>query len=326
MRRWIIVLVVLLSGCFITFAVLYMVYVHPWLAMPSGDLEQIERRWSDVQVWARQTEACAGSSDLLVAAVRSLEAVDPDVVDAMVDGEPRMEDESDGELPAELDQALSYLLQWHAEGSGVDPVALEEQAGLLKTYELGRAAMAAAPLVDDARLDEAVLRLGWVYRECGQMIHGAVGLEFATLAAEYSERQGQAPTQAYRDYRPRPEQVFGLAAREAVLTHELCATELSRALQGTPAQDGVPEFLPALVDPERELVMLRQFWGDRLHAASVDTSDNALLVEQFDVDDPSDLPPSLLVRVIGQGTGGLLERLVDQVEEYNAFLARAGGA
>ena len=158
------------------------------------------------------------------------------------------------------------------------------------------------------------------------MIHGAVGFELASLAAEHIEESGRAPTQAYRDYRPRPEQVFGIAAREAVFTHELCSTELSRALQGPPALDGVPGFLPPLIDPERELIMLRQFWGDRLHAASADTSDNALLVEQFAFDDPRDLPHSLLVRIIGQGTEHLLQRLADQVEEYDAFLARAGGA
>jgi len=325
MRRWLAILAALLFVIVLTLAVLYMVFVHPWLAMPR-DLEQIEIRWSAVEQWARQTEACEGSTDLLVAAVRSMEAVDPDVVDAMVDGEPWSEGDDRGELPAELEQALSYLMQWHAEGGGVDPEALEEQAGLLQTYELGRAAMAAAPHVEDARVDEAVLRFGWIYRECGMMIHGAVGFELARLAVEYTEDRGAAPTQAYRDYRPRPEQVFGIAAREAVFTHELCSTELSKALQGTPALEGVPGFLPPLVDPERELVMLRQFWGDRMHAASADPSDNALLVEQFHYDDPGELPTSLLVRIIGQGTEHLLQRLAEQVEEYDAFLARAGGA
>ena len=155
------------------------------------------------------------------------------------------------------------------------------------------------------------------------MIHGAVGFELASLAAEYTDRQGWAPTQAYRDFRPRPEQVFGIAAREAVFTHELCSTELTRALHGTPALDGVPGFLPSLVDPERELIMLRQFWGDRLHAASADRSDNALLVEQFALEDPGDLPHSLLVRLIGQGTEHMLLRLAEQVEEYDAFLTGA---
>ncbi len=323
MRRWLIGLGVVLAGVVVALAAVYYVVLHPWLAMPGGDPAELEDQWRAVEAWARPADACYGSADLLIMAARSMEAVDADVHDALTgaDGWPPQVAHTD--LPPEFDHALMSLLQWHLDGGGVDPVELDEAVGALAVFELGKAAVASAGSVDPALVEEAVLRLGWTYRECGQMIHGAVGFELAELVAENAQQRGTSPTEVHRTYRPTQEQVFGIAAREAVFTHELASSELKRSLNSHNL-NGAPGIVPGLVDPDRELAMLRQFWGSRLAAASVDPTDGDLLVRQFEAEQ-DDLPHSLVVRIIGLGTDHMLSNLVDGVAEYDAFLKGAGG-
>lgn len=325
MRRWLIALAVILAAAVTAVAAVYYVTIHPWLAAPDGDSAELEQQWRDVEDWARPANACYGSADLLIVAARSMAAVDGDVHDAVTgaDGWPPQVDHTD--LPPEFDHALMSLLQWHLDGGGVDPAELDEAVGALAVFELGKAAVSSAGSVDPALVEEAVLRLGWTYRECGQMIHGAIGFQLAELVAENAQQRGTPPTQAHHTYRPTQEQIFGIAAREAVFTHELASTEMKRSL-GAHNLNGAPGIVPGLVDPDRELAMLRQFWGSRLCAASADRSDGALLVRQFEAEEAEDLPRSLVVRIIGLGTDHMIQNLVDGVREYDAFLKDTGGA
>ncbi len=319
MRRWLIALTAMLALGVIVGAVLYLVFVHPWLARPEADAPDIERRWQTVEQLAAPGEACYGDPDRIVAATRTMELVDQDLRDELARAKEWPPEIDHEELPPEFDQALMYLLQWHLEGGGLDVVELEQQVSLLDTFEMGKAALSSAASVERELVDEAVLHLAWTYRECGQMVHGMVGMTLAELAAEHAQRRGDPPTEAHRRYRPRPEELLGITAREAVFTHELSREGLN--LSSPHTRNGAPGIVPALVDPQRELMMLKQFWGDRLEAPAADPANTDLLVASFEADDADDLPHSLLVRVIGLGIGHMVEQLAMAGEEYEAFLA-----
>jgi hypothetical protein len=321
MRRWLIALATVLALGVTALAILYLFYLHPWLSSPDAHAPEIEQRWQTVEQLAEPGEVCFGDPVRIVAATRAMEMVDQDLRDAMARAEAWPPEVDHEELPPEFDQALMHLLQWHLEGGGLDVGELEQQVSLLDTFELGKAALASSASIERDLVDEAVLHLAWTYRECGQLVQGTVGTTLAEMAVEHAQRRGDPPTAAHRRYRPTPEQLLGIAAREALFTHELSRTGL--ALSGRQAPGSAPRIVPALVDPERELVMLRQYWGDRLSNAATDPSDTDLLVDQFASDDPDALPHSLLVRVIAPGSGQMFGQLAMATEEYEAFLGSA---
>ncbi len=308
-------LLVLLVG---TLGVLYLVFVHPWVASPDASPEEIAGRWAQVEAWADPGQDCDQGGAVLRLATRSADRGWWEV-ETRFEGEgievPRLER---GELSFELRSAVDGLVGWHRSGEGIGLGTCEPDDDLVAGLNLVRLALATA---EDAGSPElaAVLALGQAYRGCGPLIRSMMGFTIASDAVDWARSRGVPPGELFERYRPTADEVFGGLAREAVCSHRMAeqAFEPAALDQGSL---GAPSLAAPLVGVDRELGMLQLFYADHLEVADAAGRDPRAMVEIYAWDDLDDLPPSLLVRLTSL-SGGVVERLVEHLEEYDAFLA-----
>ncbi len=290
MRRFLIAVAVLAVVLTIAVAAWWWIRVHPWRVMPD-DVERIDERWEAIEAWAETDGQCRGDASLLIEAIEAQE---------------------------EPERALDLLLQWDALGQGLDPHDLPDLDHAFDPVAFARAAVRSPERRDEAY--DAVLRWSWYERECGEILHYMLGMSFAGFAAEETQRRAEPPTEAFRQYRPTGDQLFGALAREAAMAPEWTEGMLAQARRSPVIMTDVPMYIRKLTPLEREQALVRQYLGERVHAAAADPSSLDHVVASFAYD-PDQLPTSLYTEMWLGLLYGRAQEAADEIRAYDEFLA-----
>ncbi len=301
----------------------YFVLIHPWLAYPDEPVETIDARWAQVEQWAQPPGGGGSAGSQLMAALDALEPaagwldghLQPDGRDRL----PRLTEE---EIPEAARRALSLLRRWWEAGGGLPAGELADRPLCpnwdrpLVVLNLGRLALATAP--DDAGGPQVVAALGLAHElwTRGLLIQMAVGMALAKEAVAWLHQRGLAPGEAFTELLPEASGVLPGLARDAVCGYWRMAQHLTTG--GEPPETG-PFF-----SLERELVWLRKFQADQLHAAQAVRADLTAMAARLAPPPEEERPKSHLVRLAATtAMPQVVDRMGRDLAEIHAGLAKA---
>lgn len=320
MKRWMWIAFGLLLAAL---AAGYFAVIHPWLADPDESVEAIDARWAQVEQWAQPPGGGGSAGRHLMAALDALEPADGWLSDhVQPDGQDRLPRLAENEIPEPGRRALSLLQRWWAAGGGLPAGGLADRPYCpnwdrpLVVLNLGRLALATAP--DDADGPQVAATLGLAHElwTRGLLIQMAVGMALAKEAVTWLDQRGLAPGEAFAKLRPRAEAVFSGLARDMVCGYWRMALHLTSG--GEPPETG-PFF-----SLERELLWLRKFQADRVHAIEPVRGDLTVMAERLRPPPREEMPKSHLVRLAGAATmASIVERMDADLANLDAGLKRA---
>ncbi|MFO8072165.1 MAG: hypothetical protein R6V85_09860 [Polyangia bacterium] len=259
-------------------AVLFAVFVYPWVELPDDPPERIQARWRRALRIAEKGPVCGEKGAELL---RALERIEPvafeldDLVSAKR-GVPKLEH---GDLPPAAAAALDELVAW-SEGEAGMPLAAPcaEAIDAIAALRLGQIALAVGGGPGGAGESRAALRLASGLRECGALLTAMVGTRLADLALEQHLEHDAPSIELLLQGRPSAEEVLPVVARELV-----CNVRMLRAA-------GADEQGPL----RRELLWMEKLYSDALLAAAEHPEDLDALAEAVDWSD-QELPRSSLI-------------------------------
>jgi hypothetical protein len=157
--------------------------------------------------------------------------------------------------------------------------------------------------VQEPKPAQAVVHLAKELREAGTLVYDALGVLLSRAALRWAASRDAPPRGVLEGLEPRADEPFYAMAREAV-----CSVRLARRHGMGEAGGGVideqigsPGAPFGLISMQREMKMVKWYFGDLLARAAPHRDDPAALAAIFRrecerlTDDP---PPSLLVRVL----------------------------
>ncbi len=294
--------------------------IYPWIKPPPEEPEVIERRWAALDQLARASDRSGGPRELLDV-IGSLELSALGELPITEGGLAYTDPVDRATLPTEMSAAVDQLTRWRQRGGGLGaercPPLEPRPLSAIQLMWLARVALHVSRAADDpAAL--AALELGAQLRERGGLLDGVVGFSIADESLRWAQDRGYPPT-ALREHRPTRAQLVSLVAREIVCSYELAERELAREAE---AQRGASRLqLPTGARGiQRELAMVRWYWGERLHGVAPDAPPQALLARLPDIDDYERLPESVLLRALAVPFRGQVESVVEKLARYDEFL------
>lgn len=306
-------------------AALFGVSVAPWVLGPSLHGDALEDGWMDVEVWANLDSEAPANAEALLKAEMAVER-QAAALDAL--GESARSRTNAGvrekDIPEEGRIALRALEQWDASGADLGDQTCGEALQPLHLLTTGRLLLAVAGKNASAPEIDRVLRLAAALRTSGDLRLVAIGYNLAEEIVDWVEARGGKPGPIFAELRPRTEEFFLAAARDAVCTWRKASKAAAKGgmpelLKGLSA-DAAPPWVRPMMKPERELKMLQAFHVERLHAAWKDRTELGLLRVHLRVPPVTDLPKSALVRGWVTDPGMVLDRGREVFDTYTAFL------
>jgi hypothetical protein len=255
-------------------AVLFAVFVYPWVELPDDPPERIQARWRRALRIAESGPDCGGEGANLLGALKRIEPIAFELDDLVSAdrGVPRLERD---DLPPAASAALDELVAWSGGEAGM-PLAAPCDAAIdaIAALRLGQVALAVGG-ESEAR---AALRLASGLRECGALLTAMVGIRLADLALEQHLEHGAPSPELLLETRPSADEVLPVVARELV-----CNVRMLRAA-------GADERGPL----RRELLWMEKLYSDALLAAAERPEDLEALAAAVDWSD-EELPKSSLI-------------------------------
>ncbi len=296
------------------------VKIYPWVKPPPEDPEVIARRWAALDQLARASERSAAPREALDA-IGSLELSSLGEL-PIAEGELAFAEPVDrATLPPEVSTAIDQLSRWRQHGGGLGaercPPLERRPVSAIQMMWLARVALHVSQSADDAPA-LAVLELGEQLRERGGLLDGVVGFTIADESLRWARDRGYPPA-ALRERRPTPAQLVALVAREIVCSYEMADRELARELAQQRGESRL-QLPTGMRGIERELAMVRWYWGERLEGVPPDASPQALLARLPNVDDYERLPESVLLRALAVPFRGQVESVADKLARYDEFV------
>lgn len=318
------ILVVLLALVALAAAV-FAVAVFPWISAPRIHGDELVEGWADVEAWANLESEAPANAEALLKAELAVERQ----ADALKTLAESARSRSSGgvpekDMPEEGRIALRALAQWDASGADLGPQTCGDALQPLHLLTTGRLLLAAAGKDASAPEIDRALRLAAALRTSGDMKLVAIGFNLAQEIIAWVDARGGKPGPIFAELRPRPEEIFLAASRDAVCTWRAAkaASELGgvpRLLDGLGA-DAAPPWVRPMLKAERELEMLQAFHVDRLRGAWKDRTDLGLLRARLRMPPVADRPKSALVRGWVQDPSTVLDRGREVFDLYSAFL------
>ncbi len=279
-RAWV-AAVVVVAGTAIA-AVAYLVWLHPWLAMPERSAEEIERAWAQVYDWASEG-ATSASLEPLRDPVMSLNR-DSEAVRRAEAAESLDRDA----LPADADDAIEALIQWsepaaeHDDGLGCtdlgDPI-------YVSLHTLGHVALASAGDDPEAPQVTALAQLAEVLRRSGSFLGAVIGTGQSEQIANWALSRGVRLPPEIDATLPREEELFSIIARESYCTVEFIANEfdvdaaLLSESQPHTHQGSWPPM--GLYRPKREIRVMKAWHASVLERVAEHRKDTEALIQRI---------------------------------------------
>lgn len=271
-------------------ALAYRVVFFPWWRLPDRSAEDIERRFQQLESWARLRRGAADSSSLsqALARLRASSMQRPQELlrqsSRARDGLPLLPWQ---QLDAHGQVALALLHDWHAKQGGFaasscSNVCTEAREGAFQcAIELNRLGTLALVTASDGQPHavDAVLHLAHVLRNSGHHAEFLVGTLLAEKAGDWARSRRVKPWSTFHELAPRAAEVLPAFARDRwcefahLRASRPAATWLDFAVETNTAK---PEHLTApfgIVRPERERLVALDTAASVVLAAAVHGSD-----------------------------------------------------
>ncbi len=259
-------------------AVLFAVFVYPWVELPDDPPERIQARWRRAMRIAESGPDCGGEGARLLGALKRIEpiAFELDDLVSAERGVPRL---GRGDLPPAASAALDGLVAWSEGGAGMPlDSPCDTAIDAIAALRLGQVALAVGGGSGGESEARAALRLASGLRECGALLTAMVGTRLADLALEQHLEHGAPSPELLLRARPSADEVLPVVARELV-----CNVRMLRAA-------GADERGPL----RRELLWMEKLYSDALLAAAERPEDLEALAAALDWSD-EELPKSSLI-------------------------------
>ena len=294
-------------------AVLYAVFVGPWVASPPTDASTIERRWKQVERWAAYDAACGNPTidQLATAPVRRTDAIDRRRFSARNDY-PRVERQH---LPEPTRAGLAALDVWTRNQGGFRPDA--ESSGRLSfhLHDLGQIALATASDLEDPSVASA-LYTSKTLRRCGGLLDALAGFALADSLVRWLGDRGLGPDSRFETARPTRDELFAALARGAIASYELARKSGARR----PVLFR-PWYVAPFFDGKRELLWLKYDATERLFTADAMKREPARMATLYPENEAA-LPKSVFVRLSVLPLAAQILKADEAIRAYDGALAR----
>ena len=306
-------------------AAVFGVAIFPWVSGPRLHGDDLDDGWMAVEVWANMESEAPANAEALLKAELAVER-QAEALNAL--GETARSRTNAGvaekDMPEEGRIALRALAQWDASGADLGDQTCGEALQPLHLLTTGRLLLAVAGKDASAPEIDRVLRLAAALRTSGDLRLVAIGYNLAEEIVSWVDARGGKPGPIFAELRPRTEEIFLAAARDAVCTW--------RKASATAAAGGMPELLKGLsaeaappwvrpmLKPDRELKMLQAYHVERLTSAWKDRTELGMLRSHLRLPPVADRPKSALVRGWIQDPAMVLDRGREVFDVYTAFL------